>query len=231
MTIPTSIPRELRHTLLYGLYVITDERVAGQEASGNHERIARAAIEGGAQVIQLRGKSTPLPELVRTGHALRKLTRDSGVLLLVNDQPELALKIDADGVHLGPEDLSPREARRVLGENKIVGVSCGDEVEARAAFDNGADYIGAGAIFATSTKLDAGAPIGPEKLRAIVQATPLPVAAIGGIALGNIAEVAAAGARMACVISAVTSASSEAEMVRTTRALRDRFVEAAVAHS
>jgi thiamine-phosphate diphosphorylase len=210
---------------LRGLYVITDERAAGKISIENHERIARAAIEGGAQIIQLRAKSTPAAQLPGIARALRNLTRRAGVLLIINDDPQLALQCDADGVHLGPDDLSPEQARRVLGAGKIVGVSCGDISEARDALKNGADYIGAGAIFATISKADAGAPIGLEKLREIVAATPLPVAAIGGIALQNIAEVAGSGAQMACVISAITNGADETEMTRAARALSEKFGE------
>jgi thiamine-phosphate diphosphorylase len=210
---------------LRGLYVITDERAAGEISIGNHERIARAAINGGARIIQLRAKSTPAAELPGIARALRSLTRRAGVLLIINDDPQLALECGADGVHLGPDDLSPGQARRVLGAEKIIGVSCGDTLEARGAFQNGADYIGAGAIFATASKADAGAPIGLEKLSDIVAATPLPVAAIGGIALQNISEVAGSGAQMACVISAITNCAGEMEMTRAALALSEKFGE------
>lgn len=203
---------------LHGLYVITDER-----AAGGHEAVARAAIAGGASVLQLRDKSTPADALLEIAHNLRGLTRAAGVLLLINDDPQLALACDADGVHLGPDDISLQEARRVLGPNALIGVSCGDVREAKTAEENGADYIGAGAIFSTQTKLDAGAPIGLGVLRAIVDATSLPVAAIGGIAVSNIASVRDAGAKIACVISAVTNAENETEMTFATRALVEAF--------
>lgn len=214
-----------RRATLRGLYVITDERVAEQNSPENHERIARAAIAGGAKIIQLRAKSTPTTELPRLAHALRMLTREAGVLLIINDNPQLVVECGADGVHLGPADCSPIAARKILGESKIIGVSCGDALEARAAFESGADYIGAGAIFSTVSKADAGAPIGLDNLREIVSATPLPVAAIGGIALANIADIAKTGAAMACVISAITRAADETEMIKAARALSAKFGE------
>jgi thiamine-phosphate diphosphorylase len=212
-----------RRAALRGLYVITDERMAEQKSIENHERIARAAIEGGAKIVQLRAKSTPVAKRPGIARALRSLTRRAGVLFIINDDPQLAVEADADGVHLGPDDFSPREARRILGHDKIIGVSCGDVLEARAAFENSADYIGAGAIFSTRSKADAGAPIGLENLRAIVSATPLPVAAIGGINLENISDVAQNGAAMACVISAITNCADETSMTTAARALSEKF--------
>jgi thiamine-phosphate pyrophosphorylase len=213
------------HAALRGLYVITDERIAGKKSSDNHERIARAAIAGGANIIQLRAKSTPVAQQLPIARVLRDMTRAAGVLLIINDNAQLALEADADGVHLGPDDVSPIEARKLLGASKIVGVSCGDTGEARIAFANGADYIGAGAIFSTRSKDDAGAPIGLENLQKIVAATPLPVAAIGGIGLENVTAVAKSGAAMACVISAINNCADESEMTQATHALCEKFGE------
>lgn len=209
---------EAARSRLHGLYVITDER-----ASGGHETMARAAIAGGANVLQLRDKSTPKQQLLETARTLRRLTRAKGVLFFINDDPELALSVEADGVHLGPDDMAPQAAREMLGLRFLIGVSCGDEAEAKKALQCGADYIGAGAVFSTQTKSDAGAPIGKGVLAAIVRATPLPVAAIGGIALSNIAHVRDAGAKMACVISAVANAGHEKEMIAATRDLARAF--------
>jgi thiamine-phosphate pyrophosphorylase len=218
-----SMIRQQRRAQLHGLYVITDERACGVTTPQNHERIVRAAIAGGAGIVQLRGKQTPEIQLYEVAQSLREITRQAGVLFIVNDDPRLAGKVDADGVHLGPDDAAVRQARQILGEDRLIGVSCGDEDEALAALASGADYIGAGAIFATATKLDAGAPIGLHKLRTIVQATPLPVAAIGGVELQNIASLRQHGAAMACVISAVTQQENEAKMNAATRALVEAF--------
>ncbi len=199
---------------LSGLYVITHENLGG-----GHLAIARAAIAGGAKIIQLRDKSTALRGIIPIGQEIRRLTLDAAVLFIVNDRPDLALALEADGVHLGPEDLPPHEVRKLFGANRIIGVSCGDASEARRAEKDGANYIGAGAIFDSATKLDAGAPIGIDGLRAIVGATPLPVAAIGGVDSSNIAKVKAAGASMACVVSAVAGGGDEAAMEQATREL------------
>ncbi len=211
-----------RFDALHGLYVITDAKLGG-----GHLAIARAALAGGAQILQLRDKVSPLPQVLPIAHQLRRLTRDAGALFIVNDRVDLALWSEADGVHLGPDDFPPAAARQLLGESALIGVSCHSPREAELAAHEGADYIGAGAIFGTLTKSDAGAPIGLEKLAEICRATALPVAAIGGVGAGNIHTLAPTGARMACVISAVTgpldSKSDPDEMTRAVRELRALF--------
>jgi len=192
---------------LHGLYAITDERLGG-----GHLAIARAALAGGAAILQLRDKSTPLRDLLPIGHELRRLTREAGALFIVNDRIDIALAMHADGVHLGPDDMPLTDARRIAGPHFLLGVSCGDADETQAAERNGADYIGAGAVFGTATKSDAGAPIGLATLSAIVATTSLPVAAIGGIDCNNIRSVAETGAAMVCVISAIAGAGDEAAM-------------------
>lgn len=214
---PLCPPFSLRGRLR-GLYVITDALLGG-----GHLPITRAALAGGAQIIQLRDKSTPLAELLPIARQMRRLTREKNVLFIVNDRADLALCADADGVHFGPDDLPLKEARRLLGPHKIIGASCGTGEEACAAWRNGADYIGCGAIFGTQTKSDAGAAIGLEALQQVTGATPLPVAAIGGVNLQNIAATRAAGAAMAAVISAITNAGDENEMAQATRALARQF--------
>ena len=220
--IPNLIEDQPLAALLSGLYVITDER-----AAGGHEAMARAAIHGGARIIQLRDKSTPAASLLEVARTLRSLTREAGVLFIINDNPQLALSVQADGVHLGPDDLSLFEARAVfgtmLGESFLIGVSCGNAKEAKVAAAAGADYIGAGAVFGTQTKLDAGAAIGLKVLRAIVEATELPVAAIGGVTLSNIASTRETGAQMACVISEISREKNETAMTEKTRELAKVF--------
>ena len=165
--------------------------------------MARAALDGGASILQLRDKKTPPRELLAIARQIRVWTRDQNAMFLINDRLDLALLCEADGVHLGPDDWPIGEARRVLGPQKIIGASTGTPAEARAATADGADYLGAGAVFGTQTKTDAGAPIGLENLRAIALATSLPVAAIGGLSRENIASTFECGAQMACVISAL----------------------------
>jgi thiamine-phosphate diphosphorylase len=147
------------------------------------------------------------------------MTRQAGALLLINDNVELALRIEADGVHLGPEDMTVEDARCKTGRGLLIGASCGTIAEAMAASVAGADYIGVGPVFGTATKVDAGPAIGLQALAAIAAATPLPVAAIGGIDGAAIASVLRAGAVMACVVSAVAAAGDEAAMTQAVRTL------------
>lgn len=203
-----------------GLYLVTDERLSRGRATAD---IARAAIRGGVDAIQLRGKDLPMSEQVAIGRALRAITREAGVLFIVNDRADLAVALDADGVHVGQDDLPADLARRVVGPGRIVGVSAATIAEARAARDAGADYLGVGAIFGTSTKLDAGAPTGPALLGTIGGAVDLPLVGIGGINHANAAAVIAAGAAGVAVVSAIVAADDPEAAARD---LKRRVVEA-----
>jgi thiamine-phosphate pyrophosphorylase len=229
---------------LSGLYVITQEQGTSptvQNAGANsvsddcapqnrHLHIARAALCGGARIIQLRDKSTSLAQLLPIAHQVRRLTLQHNALFIVNDRVDVALACNADGVHLGPDDMPPAAARELLGPHRIIGVSCGDVHEARQAAAQSADYIGAGAVFATITKADAGAPIGLHTLRKVVGATSLPVAAIGGVDASNIASTRQAGAVMWCVVSAVSGAGDEAAMTLATRSLVEAAKDGDTSH-
>ncbi len=203
------------------LYVITDATFRGR----THEEVARAALEGGATVLQFREKRASTRALYETALRLRRLCAEFGVPFIVNDRVDIALAVDADGVHVGPDDLPVAVARRILGPHRIVGASAGTVEEALQAQEEGANYLGVGAIYATGTKPDAGAPIGPQALREIVRAVRIPVVGIGGISVHNLAEVIGAGAAGVAVISAVAAAE---DMLRATRALR-RAVDDALA--
>ena len=203
---------------LRGLYVLTDAQLGG-----GHIAIARAALRGGARVIQLRDKSTAPRPLLQIARELRQLTREFDALLLVNDQLDLALLCEADGVHLGPDDWPIRDVRAVAPRDFLIGASCGTPDEARNAQRAGADTIGIGAVYATQTKTDAGSAIGLDGLRAVLNATSLPAAAIGGIDATNIGAVAASGVNMACVISAIAGAGDETAMEAATRELAEKF--------
>jgi len=183
---------------LHGIYAIVDE-------GGDPLAVARAALDGGVRVFQYRAKCGAVAERAR---ALRKMTRERGALLIFNDDFEAAIAFDCDGVHLGPGDrgfADVASVRAAVGD-RLIGLSCGTPDEARAAEFGGADYVGAGCVFPTDSKSDAGEPIGLAGLRAVAAATKVPVAAIGGIGTETIAAVAATGAAMAAVISAIASA-------------------------
>ena len=166
--------------------------------------VARAAIQGGADCIQLREKQMPDGKLLELARRLRELTAEAQVLLIVNDRPDVAAAAGADGVHVGQDDLPPAAVRRVLPRG-IVGLSTHDPAQLQAALDEPIDYLAVGPMFPTATK-DAGRVAGPELLERALAASSLPVVAIGGIDADNVAELASAGAKCVAVCSAVIAA-------------------------
>jgi thiamine-phosphate pyrophosphorylase len=204
----------------FDLYVITD---AALSRGRSHPEIARAALEGGADVVQLRDKSATAVNLCRWASEIQPLARRFGALFVVNDRVDVALVTASDGAHVGPEDLPARDARRLLPRPVVLGVSAGTKEEARRAQKEGADYVGVGPVFATGTKPDAGGPLGVEGFAAIAASVSIPAVAIGGITPENVARVIAAGAAGAAVVSAVVSAD---DMSAAARALKRRIQEA-----
>ena len=200
--------------LRLGVYVITDSRLAGPR--GNLE-VVRAAIAGGADAIQLREKCMPGAKLYELGLALRRITREAGVLYIVNDRIDLALAVEADGVHVGQDDLPAAIARRLMGPGKVVGVSAATVADAVRALHDGADYLGIGPIYPTGTKADAGEAVGLSVVREIRAASHLPVVGIGGISAGNVEAVIRAGADGVAVISAIVGAPDPREATRAIR--------------
>lgn len=186
------------------LHVLTDRTWArGRDMLS----VAGAALAGGATVIQLRDKTASTRQLVEEGLALRRLTREHGALLIVNDRIDVALAVDADGVHLGQDDDMPLQfARQLLGAERILGVSAGNQTEAVAALAVHPDYISVGSIYTTRAKSDAGAPIGTRLLTELTNSSSIPLVAIGGITANNAGEVIQAGANGVAVITAVVGA-------------------------
>lgn len=202
-------PEALRTCLR--VMVITDGPLA---APRSVEQVVGWALEGGARAIQLRNKGDAPGELLTLGRRLRQLTRQAGALLFVNDRLDLALALQADGVHVGPGDLPVAAVRAGAPPGFLIGRSADDpEIAGRALLD-GADYIGCGAVYATSTKPDAGGVIGLEGLRRVVAGVDGPVVAIGGITVERAGEVADAGAAGVAVVGAVMSAADPAGAVR-----------------
>jgi thiamine-phosphate pyrophosphorylase len=198
------------------LYLVTDPDLGGDRPL---LQIVEAALSGGATAVQLRDKRASPADLLELGREMHRICRRHAAALLVNDRADIALALSSDGVHLGSEDLPPIEARRLLPPPFRLGVSAASVSEARAAQEAGADYLGVGPIFATSTKADAGAPIGVECLAGIVAAVRIPVVGIGGITAANCASVIAAGAAGVAVVSAIL-ASEDPEAAA--RQLRER---------
>ncbi len=187
----------------WSLYVVTDAKLS---RGRSHLEVIRAAIAGGATVIQYREKEGTTRQLVEEAQALRELTRQMGVLFIVNDRVDVALAVDADGVHVGQDDMPAPIVRKLMGPGKIVGVSVDNLEQALQAEQDGADYLGAGPIFATPTKPDAAPPIGVDGLAEICRRVSIPVVAIGGLNAENAAEVIRAGAAGVAVVSAVVAA-------------------------
>lgn len=192
------------------LYAVTNRMWVGKWSL---EEQVEAALRGGVTCLQLREKGLSEKELIREAKRILPITRRYQVPCIVNDSVEAALACGADGVHLGQGDMSAVEARKRLGPDKIIGVSARTVEQAVLAQQMGADYLGAGAVFATSTKEDAR-PMERETLRAITAAVSIPVVAIGGITQQNLPRLSGTGVAGAALVSAIFGASDIEEAVR-----------------
>ena len=179
------------------------------------------ALRGGATMVQLREKALDEDAFLREAIALAKLCHRYGVPLLINDNVEIARRSGADGVHVGQEDMAAEEVRGILGSDMIVGVTAKTVEQALRAQDAGADYLGSGAVFGSSTKLNAK-PMTRETLSAITRAVSIPVVAIGGIHSGNILELAGTGIAGVAVVSGIFAAENIEEECRLLRRLAER---------
>ncbi len=200
---------------VYDLCVVTDARLS---RGRDHVQVAEAAVRGGATMIQLREKEASTRSLVTAGEQLRAMTRGAGVPLIVNDRIDVTLAVDADGVHVGQDDMLAALSRRLIGPGRLLGVSATTLDEALCGEQDGADYLGVGPIFPTGSKADAAPPMGLDGLAAVAAQVRLPVIAIGGISLENVEAVIEAGADGVAVISAVVSAPDIESAARLLRA-------------
>lgn len=199
------------------LCVITDTTVQNKFS---HIELAKMAAKSGADIIQFRDKNLSTSGMLDTAIEIRNICRKAGVTFIVNDRVDIALLSDADGVHLGIEDIPIDEARKVLGRNKIIGGTAHNLREAINAERDGADYIGFGHIYKTSSKKKFSKPKGILYLKKIISNTKIPVMAIGGIGIGNIDEVISAGTHGVAVINSVVCSENPA---LATRKLKERF--------
>jgi thiamine-phosphate pyrophosphorylase len=187
-------------------YLVTQ---APLSAGRTTPEVVSAAIDGGVDAVQVREKGRGAREQLRVARELREPTREAGIPLIVNDRVDVAAAADADGVHLGDDDLPVRDAREMLGSEAVVGRSVSTVAGARDAERAGADYLGVGAVYATGSKDDMDddeRDIGLDPVRAIDDAVEVPFVGIGGITPDNAADVVAAGAEGVAVISAITGA-------------------------
>ena len=187
---------------MFDLYVVTDSDLSKGRTDAE---VARLAYEGGADAVQLRMKHSDGREMLEQALEIRKVADEYCRFFFVNDRVDIAMASGADGVHLGQSDIPLEVARDLMGETAIIGISVGNVEQAVAAAEGGADYIGIGAIFNTSTKPDAKQGVGLGAIYEIRQAVDIPIVAIGGINRGNIQDVVRAGADAAAVVSAVVA--------------------------
>ncbi|MEF8973947.1 MAG: thiamine phosphate synthase [Haloarcula sp.] len=194
----------------WDVYLVTQ---ASLSAGRTTDEIVADAIDGGVGVVQLREKGRTARERYELGRELRELTREAGVTFLVNDRVDLAQALDADGVHLGDDDLPVSVARALLGDDALVGRSVSTVEDAEAAEAAGADYLGVGAVFPTGSKADIDDEqyaVGTDRVAAIAAAVDIPFVGIGGITAENAAEVVEAGADGVAVITEITQADDPA---------------------
>jgi thiamine-phosphate pyrophosphorylase len=195
------------------LIVITDEGIAGPRSL---IEIVHQALAAGAPVVQLRDKKASARELLRQVDPLLELTRRFGARLIINDRLDVALVAGADGVHLGPDDLPVSAARDLAPADFLIGYSTDDPAAALQAERDGADYIGCGAVFGTTSKIEvAGERIGVERLHEVARAVRIPVVGIGGIGTGNVREIARTAASGVAVIGAIMAAPDPLQAART----------------
>ena len=206
-----------RHMLLYA---VTDRAWTGKQTL--YEQV-EAALKGGVTCVQLREKELDETAFLQEAKELCALCRRYGVPFLVNDNVEIAIACGADGIHVGQEDLAAGEVRRRVGENMLLGVSVHTVEEACQAVRDGADYLGLGAVFPTSTKTDVEQ-MSNETLRAICDAVDVPIVAIGGINRGNILRLAGSGVDGVALVSAIFSAEDIEGTCRELRALSEKMV-------
>lgn len=214
--------RGLANLLEADIYGITAEEYS--LGRSNVEVVARM-IDSGIRVVQYREKVKKTRQKYEECLKIREMTREAGVTLIVNDHIDLALLVNADGVHIGQDDLPPEKVRELVGEGMIVGLSTHSPVQALAAVKAGVDYIGVGPIFATKTKKDVCDPVGLEYLEYVVQNIRLPFVAIGGIKEHNIAEVSRRGARCIALVTEIVGAEDIVAKVRALRAALSRKEE------
>lgn len=183
----------------YSIYLVTDDGCLQGRALID---CVREALEGGVTLVQYRAKTASSAEMYAEALQLKALCDSFNVPLIINDRLDIAMAVGAAGVHLGQDDLPCAAARRILGEDYLIGVSAHNPAEAKAALQSGADYLGCGAVFGTATKADVKK-LGTDGLAAICKAKGLPVVGIGGVTADNYREVRAAGADGAAIVSGI----------------------------
>lgn len=208
------------HESMLRLYAVTDRAWLGSQTLAQQ---VEAAIRGGATCVQLREKDTGRETFLALARELRQVCTHYTVPLIINDDVDIALQVQADGVHVGQEDLSARQIRRMAGRDLIVGVTAKTVEQALLAQAQGADYLGSGAVFGSATKPNAK-PMSMERLQAICRAVEIPVVAIGGIGPENVALLRGSGVRGAAVVSGIFAAADVEERCRQLRSVLETVI-------
>ena len=202
-----------------GLYIIIDGAF-----TRDFVNFTKLAIDAGLKIIQYRDKKIETLEMLKNAIKIQKLTEKSDINFIINDNVEIALKSNADGVHIGQKDEKYENVRKFLPD-KIIGLSTENIEQSLIADKTGADYLGVGPVFSTSTKPDAAPPIGPKKLKEIVKSTTIPIVAIGGINLQNLEIVLETGVNGVAIISAILAAPNPEKEVKKITSIINRFRE------
>lgn len=205
----------------YSIYLVTDDGCLQGRALLD---CVREALEGGVTLVQYRAKTASSAEMYAEALQLKALCDSFKVPLIINDRLDIAMAVGAAGVHLGQDDLPCAAARRILGEDYIIGVSAHNPAEAKAALQSGADYLGCGAVFGTATKADVKK-LGTEGLTAICREKGLPVVGIGGVTADNYREVRAAGADGAAIVSGILAQPDISATVRAIARVSQEFTK------
>lgn len=205
----------------YSIYLVTDDGCLQGRALLD---CVREALEGGVTLVQYRAKTASSAEMYAEALQLKALCDSFNVPLIINDRLDIAMAVGAAGVHLGQDDLPCAAARRILGEDYIIGVSAHNPAEAKAALQSGADYLGCGAVFGTATKADVKK-LGTEGLTAICREKGLPVVGIGGVTADNYREVRAAGADGAAIVSGILAQPDIRTTVRAIAKVSEEFAK------
>jgi len=207
----------------FNLYLITDRNQTGTRPL---LETVEAALKGGVRGVQLREKDLSSRELYELAYNLRNLTKKYNARLIINDRVDIALAVEADGVHLGLNSIPIHRVRRLLGSSRLIGLSCHNQVNAIMAQENGADFITFGPVYYTPSKANYGKPVGIDNLEAVAHLLTIPIFALGGIKKENIQEVIAAGAAGIALVSAIIAAddpgNEAAEMLALLSQLRSR---------
>ena len=205
----------------YSIYLVTDDGCLQGRALLD---CVREALEGGVTLVQYRAKTASSAEMYAEALQLKALCDSFNVPLIINDRLDIAMAVGAAGVHLGQDDLPCAAARKLLGEDYLIGVSAHNPAEAKAALESGADYLGCGAVFGTATKADVKK-LGTEGLAAICKAKGLPVVGIGGVTADNYREVRAAGADGAAIVSGILAQPDIRTTVRAIAKISKEFAK------